>query len=174
MAESLFLLQMAGAPGSGKSALAKLIGRCTSAVVIDKDVLKAAALAEGVDDALAGAIAYEAAFAVANHMLAQDRSVIVDSPSFYESIPHKGAKLAEGRGAGYYFIECFCPDRAELERRLRERSRLPSQPGTEAIDEERTTFTPPGVYLRVDTTKPIDECLALALDYLGMRDESLD
>jgi hypothetical protein len=106
-------------------------------------------------------------------MLAQDRSVIVDSPSFYESIPNKGAAIAEGRGADYYFIECFCPDRDALERRLRERTRLPSQPGTERIDAERMTFTPPGAYLRVDTTKPIEECLAMALDYLGEHDESL-
>ncbi len=174
MAEPLFLLQMAGEPGSGKSALAKLIGRCTAAVVIDKDVLKSAALAEGADDALAGAIAYEAAFAVVDHLLAQDRSVILDSPSYYESIPNKGAAIAEGRGAGYYFIECFCPDRVELERRLRERARLLSQPGIEEIGAERMTFTPPGPYLRVDTSKAIEECLGLALDHLGMRDESLD
>ena len=47
MATQQFLLQMAGMPGSGKSALARLIGRSTKAIVIDKDVLKTAALEAG-------------------------------------------------------------------------------------------------------------------------------
>ena len=73
MTEAPFLLQMAGAPGSGKSALARLIGRCTDAVVIDKDVLKTAALEAGADDTLAGGIAYEAFFALADHLLGPER-----------------------------------------------------------------------------------------------------
>jgi predicted kinase len=165
---------MAGEPGSGKSALAKLIGSCTAAVVLDKEVLKSAALSAGADATLAGEIAYETVFAMADRLLAQDRSVIIDSPSFYENIPSRGEKIAGERRAEYYFIECFCPNRAELERRLRYRIRLRSQPGLETMEEGRTTFTPPGAYLRVDTTKPIEECVEMALDYLGMHDERLD
>ena len=52
-----FLLQMAGMAGSGKSALARLIGRSTKAVMLDKDVLKTAALEAGADDKLASGIA---------------------------------------------------------------------------------------------------------------------
>jgi hypothetical protein len=43
----LFLLQMAGRPGSGKSSLARVVGRATSAVVLDEDVLKTALLNAG-------------------------------------------------------------------------------------------------------------------------------
>ena len=166
MTNPLFLLQMAGAPGSGKSALARLIGRCTGAVVIDKDVLKTAALEAGTEEELASGIAYEAFFALADHLLGQERSVVLDSPSFWDTIRSKGAAIADRRGAPYYFIECVCSDEAELSRRLRDRPRLPSQPG-EPIDAAWETFTPPGPYLRVDTTQPIERCLELALDYLG-------
>ena len=163
----LFLLQMAGVPGSGKSALARLIGRATGAVVLDKDVLKTAALEAGVEEPTAGSVAYESFFALANHLLGQDRSVVLDSPSFWETIPPRGAAIAADRHVPYYFIECLCDDRDELSRRLRERPRLASNPGEESLDTGAETIMPAGPYLRLDTTQPIDRCLALALEYLG-------
>ena len=165
---SLFLLQMAGVPGSGKSALARVIGRRTGAVVLDKDVLKTAALETGVAGEQAGAAAYEAFFALADHLLGQELSVVLDSPSFYDTIPAKGSALAARRGLPYYFIECICPDDAELERRLRDRPRLRSNPGPEAVEALHATVAPPGPYLRVDTTQPLERCLQLALEYLGV------
>ena len=167
MTNTPFLVQMAGAPGSGKSALARLIGRCAGAVVIDKDVLKTAALEAGAEESLASGIAYEAFFALADHLLGQERSVVLDSPSFWDTIPSKGADIAEGRGVPYYFIECLCPDEEELARRLRDRTRMASQPA-EPIDPKWETIAPTGAYLRVDTSQPIERCLALALDYLGV------
>ena len=161
-----FLLQMAGAPGSGKSALARLIGRCTGAVVIDKDILKTAALEVGVAERQAAEGAYEAFFALADHMLGQGLSVILDSPSFWETIPTKGTAIATKREVRYYFIECLCSDDSEIARRLRERPRLASQPD-EPVSGEAQTIAPSGAYLQIDTTQPIERCLALALDYLG-------
>lgn len=166
MANAPFLLQMAGAPGSGKSALARLIGRCTGAVVIDKDVLKSAGLAVGISEQQASEAAYEAFFALADHILGQDQSVVLDSPSFWETIPTKGRAIAEKRGVPYFFIECLCQDGAELQRRLGARERLPSQPDG-PVEGEWQTVAPPGAYLQLDTTQPIEYCLALALDYLG-------
>ena len=92
-----FLLQLAGLPGSGKSALGRLIATRTGAVLLDKDVLKTAALDAGAGDSLAGQIAYESFFALAAHLLGQDVSVVLDSPSFYDTIPAKGAAIAAER-----------------------------------------------------------------------------
>jgi predicted kinase len=167
MADQLFLLQMAGVPGSGKSALARLIGRRTGAIVIDKDVLKSAALSAGAEESLAAPLAYEAFFALADHLLGQGLAVVLDSPSFYESIPANGARIAAERCVPYYFIECFCSDFEELARRMHERPRLPSQSPTPFAGGSRTS-APGGAYLRIDTTQPIERCLALALDYLGV------
>jgi predicted kinase len=159
---------MAGLPGSGKSALARVIARRTGAVQIDKDVLKTAILEGGVsDDQHAGGIAYETMFALAEHLLGQDLAVVLDSPSFYESIPAKGAAIAAARHVPYYFIECLCADQGELRRRLQQRPRMRSQP---LVFEWRdaTTHAPGGPYLRVDTTQPLERCLELALEYLGV------
>ena len=161
-----FLLQMAGEPGSGKSALARVIGKRTGAVVLDKDVLKTAALHAGAEEALAGGIAYEAFFDLADHLLGQGLSVVLDSPSLYKTIPEKGQAIAAERGVRYHFVECICDDRAELERRLAGRPRLDSQPG-EPESDDRTTVTPLGAYLRVDTLQPIERCLELVLEYLA-------
>ena len=162
-----FLLQMAGMPGSGKSALARLIGRSTKAVVLDKDVLKTAALEAGADEKLTGGIAYDTFFALASHLLGQGWSVVLDSPSFWETIPKRGGEIARSRHVPYFFIECYCDDGEELARRLRERTRMVSQPGEEVLKESPETITPPDAHLRVDTTQPIDHTLSIALDYLG-------
>ncbi len=167
MPRPTFLLQMAGVPGSGKSALARVIGRRTGAVVLDKDILKTAALEAGAEGEVAGGIAYEAFFDLADHLLGQGLGIVLDSPSFYESIPTKGSAIAAERGVPYYFIECFCLDELELKRRLRERVRMRSQEGVEPAG-GWTTITPDGAHLRIDTTAPLERCLELALDYLDM------
>jgi predicted kinase len=134
--------------------------------VIDKDVLKTALLEAGVSDELAGPAAYESFFALASHFLGQGVSVVLDSPSFWESIPARGNAIASERMVSYYFIETICEDSQELLRRLQQRQRLRSNPGAEAINAVWVTVAPPGAYLRIDTTQPVEHCLALALDYL--------
>lgn len=161
-----FLLQMAGPPGSGKSALARLVSRCTGAVVLDKDVLKTAALHAGADEPLASGIAYEAFFDLADNLLGQGLSVVLDSPSYFETIPAKGQAIAARRGIRYHFVECACGDRAELERRLEGRPRLESQPGPSAGEPDRATIAPPGAYLRIDTLQPIERCIELVLEHV--------
>ncbi len=161
----LFLLQMAGRPGSGKSSLARMIGHATGAVVLDKDVLKTALLNAGLEESLAGGAAYECFFDLADHLLGQGLSVILDSPSFFETIPAKGADIAARRFARYHFVECVCPEDTRA-RRLGGRSRLRSQPHDPAVALEQTTAAPGEPFLRVDTAQPIDRCLQLVLEYL--------
>ncbi len=156
----LFLLQMAGPAGSGKSSLARMVAYTKVAVVLDKDVIKSAILVVG-DESLAGPAAYEVFFALADHLLGQGSSVVLDSPSAWEQIPANGRKIAAERQADYYFVECSCPEDVRL-RRLEERQKLPSQTNSGPLE----TIGPPGAYLRVDTTQPIERCLEQVLEYL--------
>ncbi len=158
---------MAGQPGSGKSTLARLIAHSTDAIVIDKDVIKTASLDAGADEGLAGPLAYEVFFALGNSLLGQGLSVVLDSPTFWDSILVKGTSMAAERMVPYFFIECVCNDQDERARRLRDRPRMRSNPGVEIIDQPWETIAPSGAYLRIDTTQPIERCLELALDYLG-------
>jgi predicted kinase len=180
---SLFLLQMAGAPGTGKSTLAGALAAVRTAVVLDNDVIKSAILDAGVEWAPAGPTAYEVLFALAADMLAQGRNVILDSPSHYPQIPARGMAVARTGSAAYRFIECVCGDHAELEQRLSLRSPRRSQmrglgeppPEAGGVMPAATrvgvhlweTYRPEDNYLRVDTTAPLGTCLPEALDYLN-------
>jgi predicted kinase len=178
----LFLLQMAGAPGTGKSTVAKALAAVRTAVVLDNDVIKSAILDAGVEWTLAGPAAYEVLFALAADLLSQGRSVILDSPSHYPHIPARGIAIARAGNAEYRFIECVCGDQAELVRRLSIRSPRRSQmrrlgepppdakgslPGATPIGVHLwKTHRPDSGYLSVDTAAPVASYLPKALIYL--------
>jgi len=165
------VVQMAGKPGSGKSTLARGIGAACEAVVLDKDVIKSAALNAGAEESLAGPLAYEVLFDLARSLLGMAQSVVLDSPAFYPQIVEKGRQLAADAGASYHVIECVCLDRDELARRLSAGERLRSQPRGlgQLVDAASLPGTAPfeRPHLVVDTTRPDAECLRLALEYIG-------
>ena len=179
---ALFLLQMAGAPGAGKSTLARSLGQARSAVVLDMDVIKSAVLEAGAAWSLAGPAAYEVLFTLAADLLAQGRSVILDSPSHYPQIPARGTALAQAHGARYRFIECLCDDPTTLEQRLlartprRSQMRGLGQPAPDAAGALPAakrlgthlweTCRPPGDWLTVDTAAPFETVVQAALWYL--------
>lgn len=182
---SLLLLQMAGAPGSGKSALALSLGQTLGAVVLDKDVIKSALLEAEVGWEAAGAGSNEALFAVADSILSQGLSVVLDSPSHYPGIPERGMALATARGARYRFIECVCEDLDEIRRRLDGRVRRRSQwrglegpapdgnSQAEQIGPHRwRTYGPADGWLVRDTKEPLAASLEAAQNYLLNRPAS--
>ena len=173
---------MAGTSGSGKSTLARLVGQRTGAVVIDYDVVKTAALDAGVSWDMAGLIGYGGSRAVADSLLKQGLSVILDSPCRFEQIVIEGTAIAAKHKATYAFVECILHDQAELCRRMAARSRLRSQriafnepppdaPGDVMADASGKikipqTKYPTTPYLRVDTRQLLENCLDTVLIYL--------
>jgi hypothetical protein len=178
-----FLLQVAGPMGSGKSALARLIGQRRGAVVLDLDVVKSAALDAGVDWDLAGRTAYRTLHALAGSLLGQGLSVVLDSPCRFAFIVEGGRTAADANGAIYCYLECSLDDTDERMRRLRGRTRIRSQGvdwNTPPPDAPRQTYADPaGTLWRshhpdtpwrpIDTSLPLGDCLAEALTYLDER-----
>jgi predicted kinase len=163
-----FLLQMHGTSGAGKSTLASAIGRETSAVVIDMDILKAGMLDDGVPEDVAGPTAYSIFFDLANSMLRQGFSVVMDSPANFSHIRERGASIAAANGAAYRMIECCIDDLDELQRRLDARFARVSQPKVAHIGADRRPGASPVTEPRLilDTSKPLEVTLPLALAYL--------
>ncbi len=162
------VVQMHGEPGSGKSTVARAIAPYIGAVVLDKDVIKAALLRSGVPERQAGPAAYEVYFAQAEDLARLGHSVILDNPVFWPRVEQRWLELAAQVGSPPLLIECVCSDRAELERRLGSRDALESQPRT-PLDLTRhpgsaaTAFEP---RLTLDTTRALSDLVEEALSFL--------
>jgi predicted kinase len=166
---SQFILQLAGHPGSGKSTLARAIGKATGALVLDKDVIKARMLDSGVSEETAAPVSYDVFFAVARSLAEQGGSVVLDSPAYFTRTTETGQGIADAIGADYFVIECSCPDRAELQRRLDTRSAVASQTTVTVLDDPyyRPGTAPLTVpHLQIDMTRPLEHCLSHALRYI--------
>jgi predicted kinase len=159
---------MAGDPGSGKSTLAREIGDATGAVVIDKDIIKTAALSAGAVEDTAASLAYEAMFGLARSLLEQVHSVILDSPAYFTVIREKGRHLAGERGVAYHIIECVA-ERDLVAARLSSRRRLASQLDLPVVDPYARPGTAPlqELHLTIDMSRPLGECVGAALEYIG-------
>jgi predicted kinase len=112
------LVQLSGVPGAGKSTLARAIAESTGFVVVDTDVLKSSLITSGVSLAAAGSATYAAALALAQDLLDQGRSVVLDSPCRYRQLLDVGSRIASEVGVRYAFIELWTQDWSVVVARL--------------------------------------------------------
>ncbi|MFI5708963.1 AAA family ATPase [Kribbella sp. NPDC051620] len=179
----MFLLQMSGVPGAGKSTVAAHVVKTFGAVAVDYDVIKSAVLDAGFDLASSTKAAYEVMYAQARHILTQGHPVIMDSPCFWPRIVTEGMKIASQHNATYRYIECQIHDLKVIDDRLRQRPSLrshrrgvnhpPTDLGDELVDGEaffrdatQRVQRPPDNYLQLDMHRPLSEVLPKVNTYL--------
>jgi predicted kinase len=121
-------IQMSGAPGSGKSTMAKLLQQSTGGLVIDHDVIRSTLLEDNdlPFDQIAK-IAYRLQWALAREMAQQRVNVIIDSTCNFQEVLDSGTAVAEQHGFAYWYIECKVDDIDLLDERLRMRTPMKSQ-----------------------------------------------
>ncbi|MEV6284582.1 ATP-binding protein [Kribbella sp. NPDC051770] len=180
----MFLLQMSGVPGAGKSTVAAHVVEAFGAVVVDYDVIKSAVLDAGFDLDGSTKAAYEVMYAQARHVLAQGHCVVMDSPCFWPRIVSEGMEIARAGGAAYRYVECQVQDLELLEQRLARRPRLrthrrgmdspPVDLGEEPVDGAALfrewmgrVQRPSGNYLQVDMQRPLADVLGEVDGYLN-------
>ncbi|RDL42562.1 Uncharacterized protein BP5553_02541 [Venustampulla echinocandica] len=118
---------MAGAPGSGKSTVANLLAQSINGVVIDHDLLRSFFLENDMLFEQSAKLSYRFQWILAEDMIKQGRSVIIDSPCNYNETLDQGTALARQYGFDYRYVECRVNDVEVLDRRLRNRIPVRSQ-----------------------------------------------
>lgn len=167
------LIVFKGHPGSGKSAIARALGRRLRIPVIDKDDIKDV-LSGICDDA--GGLAYTAMFNVARRQLLHGLSVICDSPLSEVAGYTAAACIAHDAAADMVVIECYCSAPDEWRRRIEQRSalRLPAHHITTWDDlqehmrrrEESSNYPIQEPHLVVDTVGRLDQVLETIITWL--------
>jgi predicted kinase len=116
------LVLTTGLPGTGKSRVARFVGKELHAPVIDKDVIKSALLERGEEDwNRSGSLSYTIIRELARELLDQGFDVVVDSPGHYERFQAAMVAIAEEHGSEIRVIETVCSDESERRRRFAER-----------------------------------------------------
>lgn len=103
-------IQMSGAPGSGKSTMARLLRSAIHGVVIDHDILRSAFLEASLPFDQATKYAYNLQWTLAQDMMKQGRSVIIDSTCNFPEVLDQGAEHAKQYGYKYWYVECKATD----------------------------------------------------------------
>ena len=164
----MILIQMHGEPGSGKTTLASALAPRVPAIHLDKDVVMTAIMKTRIPREVAGPASYEAIWDISRSILSQGHSVIVDSPVYWPIIEQNGRGLARELGIAYFMIETRCADPVEIDRRLRDREGLVTNP-RQRHDWLATPGTrdPSRDRLTLDSDRPVEEMVERALAYLS-------
>lgn len=151
---------MSGPPGSGKSTLARLLARSLDAVVINHDLIKAFFLDSSFSFLDSARLTYRLDWALAEDMIQQGRSVVVDSVCNYEEVLARGTALAERYDYSYWYVECRVEDPDLLDRRLH--TRVPLRNQRTGVNEP-----PPGAVCGMTGTS--EDCAVLFRKWMNPR-----
>jgi predicted kinase len=121
--------EMSGAPDSGKSTLANLLAQSLNGIVINHDLLKPFLLENDLGTSFnqVAKLTYNLQWTLAEDVIKQGRTVIIDSTCNYEETLTQGTALAERYGYEYKYVECKVNDIDLLDQRLHSRVSLRSQ-----------------------------------------------
>jgi len=168
----MVVIQMAGFPGSGKSTISKEVAKRLNAIVIDKDILKSSMLENGLSNETSSKLAYDVMFDLGKFYLEQGRSIVLDTPCYYDEIIENGMKLSKDYNTEYKFLDCIVKDYDIIDKRLKLRKNMTSQitkyslTGFENAKARAEKVRPSNGYMKVDSSNLDDINYDLILEHL--------
>jgi adenylylsulfate kinase len=164
---------LAGLPGAGKSTLARaLAARLPDARVLDRDVVRDALFGPCDHSATESQVSVSAMLDAARYHLGRGRAVIFDGMTFSRPQYLRAvARLAREEDASLSVIVCDAPLDVAIARVARDADHLAANRSADLVRRvAREMEEPERDYLTVDTTAPLDDCVALALAYVEGND----
>ncbi|MDO8447010.1 MAG: AAA family ATPase [Deltaproteobacteria bacterium] len=178
------LIIMAGLTGTGKTAVAAMIGEATGSQVVRSDVVrkKLAGIPldehkyEGYEKGIYATDFSEKTYAEAHkeasELLKTGRSVIIDASYKSRAERDRAASLARENGTRFFIIECVCDEetvKSRLTKRMEEKE--VSDGRWEIYGRQKKEFEEitdnEGRFIRVDTARPKEESIEIILKVLG-------
>lgn len=167
------MIALAGFSGSGKSLLATRLAEVLPAVVINKDVVRAAIFPSheidfsATQDDLVMSLIYQAA----TFLIHKGRSVIIDGrPFLSQSQRLELKKAAYAAGAEMRIIHCTVSEKVlknRLQKDIRVGKHLTQNRDFDLYTRQKADFEPiEEPHLTLNTDAPIDELVRLAMDWL--------
>ena len=157
---------MRGYPGTGKSTIARLLAAALQAPLIDRDVIRQAAVDLFGDLPQVGQFSYELMFALAREQLRLGLSVVVDTPLTYRTTYDQCKELAQSFQTAMLVVHCQCPPEVQ-KRRLEGRKGKVSEFQITSWEEWKQwksrfeEFEDEGCI--IDTSNPMDDSLAIVM-----------
>jgi predicted kinase len=162
---------MSGLPGTGKSELAKHLGRALGLPVFSVDPIESALLRAGIRHCFeTGLAAYLVAEALASVQLELGQGVIIDAVNAVKPAKEMWRELARTHNEPLRVVECRCSDEALHRIRLASRQRdldrrlEPTRTDMRARRAEQTPWMEP--VFEVDAIYPVEENVARVLAWL--------
>lgn len=164
------LIAMAGLPGSGKSTVAGEVARALGCALFSVDPIEAAMWRAGIgQDQPTGLAAYVVAEDLAREQLLIGHDAIVDAVNDVEAARDQWVALAARLSHPLAFVEVFCSDAEEHQRRLRDRRReivgFPESTWASVIERRESICAWADDRLRVDSMRPLNENVMAVLEY---------
>ena len=169
------IVAMAGLPASGKSAIARRLANELSAIVLDKDAIRAALFppSEIEYSTRQDDFCMHVMMEVAEYILRKDpaKHVVLDGRTFSRRYQlEEWKRMASGLGVPILVIECVCADetaRRRLTRDYAEGRHVAANRTYEMYLSVKARFEPiPDPKVVLDTDQSLDNCVGLAMQYI--------